>query len=108
MSSTINFILPNNLEAEISTMAKAQALVVFFLRSTESTEALKKQQAAMSHYADKAPVGVIVDVVVTCWWSTRRSICNRLVLHLKNALRALEHDGAIPQDKILSSDLGSA
>jgi hypothetical protein len=92
---------PNNLEAEIHTMAKARTLVEFFSRSNQSTEALKKQQAAMNHYSDKLPVGVIVDVV-TRWWSTW-SMCNRL-LHLKNALRALEHDGAIPPDKILSSD----
>ena len=30
-------------------------------------------------------------------------MCNML-LHSENALRALQHDGAIPQDKILSSD----
>jgi hypothetical protein len=91
----------NNLQAEISTMAKARTLVEFFSRSNQSTEALKKQQAAMNHYSDKVPVGVIVDVV-TRWWSTW-SMCNRL-LHLKNALQALEHDGAIPPDKILLSD----
>jgi hypothetical protein len=89
-----------NLAAEISTMAKRQTLVEFFSISTQSTEALKKRQAAMNHYANKAHVGVIVDVV-THWWSTW-SMCNRL-LHLKNALRALEHNGAIPQDKILTS-----
>jgi hypothetical protein len=92
---------PNNLEAEISTMAKARTLVEFFSRSNQSTEALKKQQAAMNHNSDKVPVGVIVDVVMR-WWSIW-SMCNRL-LHLKNALRALEHDGAIPPDKILLSD----
>jgi hypothetical protein len=90
-----------NLAAEISTMATAQTLVKFFSRSTqERTEALKKQQAAMNHYADKAPVGVIIDVV-TPWWSAW-SMCNML-LHLKNALRFLEHDQAILQDKILLS-----
>jgi hypothetical protein len=57
----------------------------------QSTEALKKQQVAMNHYANKAPVG-----------------CHLLVIHMvdvqyANALRALEHDGAIPQDKILTS-----
>jgi hypothetical protein len=49
--------------AEISTMAKARTLVEFFLRSTQSTEALKEQQAVMNHYAGKAPVGVIDNVV---------------------------------------------
>jgi hypothetical protein len=66
-------------------MTKAQTLVEFLSRSMQSTEALKKQQAAMKHYGNKTPVGVIVDVV-THWWSTW-SMCNRL-LHLKNALRA--------------------
>jgi hypothetical protein len=82
-------------------MTKAQTLVEFFSRSTQSTEALKDQQAAMNHYAGKAPVGVIVNVV-TRWWSIWY-MCNRL-LHLRNALRALEQDGAIPHNKILSSN----
>jgi hypothetical protein len=55
----------------------------------------------MNHYSDKVPVCVIVKVV-TGWWLTW-PMCSRL-LHLKNALRALEHDGAIPPDKIQSSD----
>jgi hypothetical protein len=83
MSSTILFLVAMiammmafYLAAEISIMAKAQTLV---------EEALKKEQAAMNHYIDKAHVGVIVNVV-TCWWSTW-SMCNRL-LHLKNALKA--------------------
>jgi hypothetical protein len=42
-------LLSNNLEAEISTLAKARTLVDFFSRSTQSTEALKKQQAVINH-----------------------------------------------------------
>jgi protein subunit release factor A len=71
-----------------------------FSKSNQQLEKLIKQQKNMDTYSGKQAVGVVVDVV-TRWWSSTYSMCERLI-HLQLALAAMAANNKLP-DYILSN-----
>ena len=87
-------------EDDVQPLVKLRNLVKFFNKSSQATELLKKQQQHMTDVYDSRFPKVMLQDVVTRWWSMYTMV--ERAMELKSAIQSMELLGQIPPNYILT------